>query len=910
MATGPSATASYLRRTANLPTSTSFTVCGWCKWVGQGSATAYILFGLESATTSAGSGIYLEYVPANFDLGLLTSASYPTRFIFPRSPQLGDSFFWAVTGRGTGATDIRAYWWLQGASTPQITTITGISFTTANLILGSESYGNWGNFRFANIKVFDVPLEPENIWAEVNSPLPIRRAGLNSWSPFASSAFLGDYANGRTWSSAGTITDSADPILATLQPSPLIQRLGRILDPGDLSAVVLGLSGWESVAGARPNPLPRVLVGMEGPQPVFVAPSLGSTGWEPAGPSPQERLQSAQQGVSAEIAGASNASLRSGGFEPPAPKTVSPRGKAGVSFDGPMPAWLYPGGWYPAQPGAVNPPRKMGVNHEGGGQRAFLLPEGWESAQPLSLNPARKTGSNFDGPLAPFSAALLATGWESAVPPLRSGRAGIGGGWNYAGPSMAFLYPGGWEPLAPQTRSPSGKTGVSFDGTGLLAQLGFGGWDPAAPAPLSQRGKQGVNFDGTGLLAALGLAGWEPPAPRTASPRGKVGQHFDGGGLLAFLGLSGWEAPTPQMVSPRSRGGVSFDASLLFATLAVSGWEPGAPVARRQRAPWSAQETPQPGFTAALLSTGWEPSSPRTQSPHSAAGANQDGWPAFPLRSGGFEPLAPWTRSPQGKVGVSFDPRHGFVAQFGATGWEPAGPMTVSPRGRLAPSFYGPLVAFPLRAGGWEPLGPITRTNRPGIGVSHDPFLTVINVLAPAGWETASPPTTSHRGALGVNADAGILVPPRPVTGWELPAPYRPRAPRPGLGWNFDQLPPRVLGPGGWEPEAPRPHPSRPAPGPNWDGPMLAFLRASGWEPEPANSSRWSPRREGSAVVTGLIVIPPSLVSYLFGPPSVAVVGESVLAATVGSSRTIAETEKSEADTATEKSRLIVVLSS
>jgi hypothetical protein len=288
----------------------------------------------------------------------------------------------------------------------------------------------------------------------------------------------------------------------------------------------------------------------------------------------------------------------------------------------------------------------------------------------------------------------------------------------------------GWEPAQPQTKSPRGKLGTSFDGP-LPAWLYPVGPEPLGPVTVSPRGHAGSNWDGP-FVPFLMSSGFEPPPPVTISPRGRIGASWDGPSL-AFLAPSGWEPPGPQTISPRGRGAINWDGPLV-PFLSPGGWEPNAPIVRQLRSLFP--DAPPP-LLASLLLSGWEPPGPRTASPQGKGAVNYDGSGLLAaLAEGGWYPMAPAPSSPRGKQGVNYDPA-GLLAALGLSGWEPPSPLTISPQGKPGPNFDGSGLLAALGPGGWYPIAPTPATAPGKTGSNFDGPLLAI--LLPTGWEPAQP---------------------------------------------------------------------------------------------------------------------------------------------------------------------------
>jgi hypothetical protein len=209
MSTGPSASGASLSATTNLPNAASFTAIGRCKLIAKGSGGFTNIFSLETSAVTAANAVQMSY--DNSGTPLFIMSTYPTQLQFARYPLAGQTFYWAMQGRGTGGADLLGFFMFPGERELQVVTAPGRSFAGGGMFLGNGSYGDWGNMRFEDFRLWDVgTLTPREILAEMASPTPIRRAGLNRWNPLYDSSHLGDYGgNGSALTGAGTLTNYA-----------------------------------------------------------------------------------------------------------------------------------------------------------------------------------------------------------------------------------------------------------------------------------------------------------------------------------------------------------------------------------------------------------------------------------------------------------------------------------------------------------------------------------------------------------------------------------------------------------------------------------------------------------------------------------------------------------------------------
>jgi hypothetical protein len=205
MAVAFGASGRYLRRTANLPSSTSFTIAAWIKVVGVRGAYAYIL-GMDD-----GSGAYtlLGYSAADV-LEVTTDAAYAS---FASNPTVGNWAFMALTCSGSGAGQCAGYFRDIGASTFVSVTTTASNSTKTALNIGNDGYDDWTNTQVGPIFVFDRALSSTellhlsySIRPNVIGTMPI------IWSPCWSTADTNDYSgNGDNWTTAGALSSADNP---------------------------------------------------------------------------------------------------------------------------------------------------------------------------------------------------------------------------------------------------------------------------------------------------------------------------------------------------------------------------------------------------------------------------------------------------------------------------------------------------------------------------------------------------------------------------------------------------------------------------------------------------------------------------------------------------------------------------
>jgi hypothetical protein len=112
------------------------------------------------------------------------------------------------------ANTINVY--LNGVNEPVLarTGVTGTA-TWAFEVLGTKAVGSAQNFdgRIAGYKQFTAALTAAEIVREMRYWVPVRRANLYSYSPLRTITELTSFVGGANWTSNGTLTTEADPVL-------------------------------------------------------------------------------------------------------------------------------------------------------------------------------------------------------------------------------------------------------------------------------------------------------------------------------------------------------------------------------------------------------------------------------------------------------------------------------------------------------------------------------------------------------------------------------------------------------------------------------------------------------------------------------------------------------------------------
>jgi len=205
------ASGDYLRRTANLPTSSSFTACCWFYYVNTRSAYAFFI-GLEDATSSASQYLLIGFEDTNaFHVAVNSGGAVP---YFGSNPATSAWHFMAIRANGT---NVKGFHRTLAGTWQTVTSSTAPLFTPAMLTLGNDSWDEWTNCRLAGIKVWDAALTDAEIENEAETLTPQRFENINLWVPGfpGSGERTRDYSgNGRNLTEGGTLTDEDPPPVA------------------------------------------------------------------------------------------------------------------------------------------------------------------------------------------------------------------------------------------------------------------------------------------------------------------------------------------------------------------------------------------------------------------------------------------------------------------------------------------------------------------------------------------------------------------------------------------------------------------------------------------------------------------------------------------------------------------------
>ena len=251
-----SAGGEHLLRTAALPSTTNFSVCGWQYTLQRSPATTYgNIWDLEDTTYPSDSSAWigLVYNDALPSLRLTTTGGGTD---FASAPSDNAWFFWALTCSGTGAGTFIGYWVAASGAAFVSANQAGVSFAPGSMLWGEDTFDAWVDGRIAGVKVWDAVLTSAELWSERWSLTPVRRANLHLFAPGFRHTDLEDMSgNGKTLTAGGTLsTEEGPPVpwrtsrarrsiaIAAAAGDTFIEGLSRI-EQGMKAATAAGMGG-------------------------------------------------------------------------------------------------------------------------------------------------------------------------------------------------------------------------------------------------------------------------------------------------------------------------------------------------------------------------------------------------------------------------------------------------------------------------------------------------------------------------------------------------------------------------------------------------------------------------------------------------------------------------------------------
>lgn len=202
----------YLYRTANLPSSTAFTICGWFRRRGTGGTNQFLV-GIDDG--AGGNAIACVIgLAGSYEFRVYSSGS--GSFVSTGVAVTQDQwYFVALSCGGTGASDAQVRHAAPGATSLTTASTTGDAFTATGYGISTAAADYWANVALAGWKLYDRVLTDAELLAEMNRLTPASTTNLNLWTPMvhdvAATAAKDFSGNGRDWTVAGTLTVEDGP---------------------------------------------------------------------------------------------------------------------------------------------------------------------------------------------------------------------------------------------------------------------------------------------------------------------------------------------------------------------------------------------------------------------------------------------------------------------------------------------------------------------------------------------------------------------------------------------------------------------------------------------------------------------------------------------------------------------------
>lgn len=211
-----------LKVTTDLPASGIFTLlCRSVRRSGTSSGFPTLMI-CENATASATAFNNMEMFSGV--LGISTAA---TNTNFAVTPAVGAPFDCALVNAGSGANQLRGYWRAVGGKTVNTVSMTGSTFTPAQVALMSDSFNEPWDGWVDNVKGWTRALSQDEIEAEWSRIMPVSQDGLWVVSPFFTAADVLDLSGrGHHWAVTGTHVDAPGgtvPVRGRRRRKPIIR---------------------------------------------------------------------------------------------------------------------------------------------------------------------------------------------------------------------------------------------------------------------------------------------------------------------------------------------------------------------------------------------------------------------------------------------------------------------------------------------------------------------------------------------------------------------------------------------------------------------------------------------------------------------------------------------------------------
>jgi len=193
-----------LKRTASLPTSTSFTMSGWVMIRNYPTAGNYAnLIGLDNGGASG-----FMFVQVQGSTWIMSTDVGETSFA--SSPSANTWVYIAMVNSGTTGTSCVGYWALRGDTAFTSKSTTGKSFAASNMWWSNDFANEPLDSIWSDLKVWDAVLTEAELFNEMHSAQPQKLANLHLWAPCWGTGDANDYSgNAKNLTQTGTLTTEA-----------------------------------------------------------------------------------------------------------------------------------------------------------------------------------------------------------------------------------------------------------------------------------------------------------------------------------------------------------------------------------------------------------------------------------------------------------------------------------------------------------------------------------------------------------------------------------------------------------------------------------------------------------------------------------------------------------------------------
>lgn len=220
-------TADLLQRTANLPSLTAFTLCGWSRVISNLGATLQPLFWCLDAGATDGILFHWDDATGNMDVEVSDGGAITASVDLGSRPAVGTDFFWYIKCSGTGANLLEAGWRAAGSNTfvTGTTTLGTTIAAPATFFLGGVLSTYYSDHRLWNAKCWNRALSQAELEWEGRFQRVVFPSSLNwHWWLRNANDTVDRGPNARNATTGGTLTTEDEYPLWVPRPLALPRR--------------------------------------------------------------------------------------------------------------------------------------------------------------------------------------------------------------------------------------------------------------------------------------------------------------------------------------------------------------------------------------------------------------------------------------------------------------------------------------------------------------------------------------------------------------------------------------------------------------------------------------------------------------------------------------------------------------